>query len=384
MVALRRSLHEDPEIGLELPRTQEKVLAALAGLPLEITLGRETSSITAVLRGDLPGPAVLLRGDMDALPLLENTSEPFHSKNDGAMHACGHDMHTTMLVGAAKLLSARKSELQGSVVFMFQPGEEGWDGARYMIDEGVLDAAGDRAIAAYAVHVFGMVGVPRGAFTTRRGAFYASSDRFEIVMKGTGGAGALPYLSLDPIPASAELVMALQTIVSREVDFADPAVLSIGKISGGDAFNVIPDEVSIGGTFRTFSPKNHERISRRLKEIADGIASAHGLTAELSWGPSYPVTMNEPSEAEFVSDTVSDLLGDDRFVWAESPNGAAEDFSKVLEQVPGAALMVGARKDGVESGSHHTPTVEFDEAIMADSARVLAELAFRRLAAEGV
>jgi hippurate hydrolase len=381
LVELRRSLHEDPEVGLHLPRTQAKVLAALGNLPLEITLGRQTSSITAVLRGDLPGPAVLLRGDMDALPIVENTSEPFSSKTEGAMHACGHDIHTTMLVGAAKLLAARRSEIRGSVVFMFQPGEEGWDGAQYMIDEGVLDAAGQRAIAAYAVHVFAMAGVTPGAFTTRRGAMYASSDRFEIVMRGTGGAGALPHLSLDPIPASAELILALQTIVSREVDFADPAVLSIGKINGGEAFNVIPDSVTIGGTFRTFSPKNHARITRRLQEIGEGIAAAHGLTMSLSWGPSYPVTMNEPSEAEFVHDTVTDLLGQDRFEWAESPNGAAEDFSKVLQQVPGAAIMVGARKPDAEGGSHHTPTAEFDEWFMSDGAAVMAELAIRRLAA---
>ncbi|WP_414672564.1 M20 metallopeptidase family protein, partial [Lapillicoccus sp.] len=211
---LRRALHRHPEIGLDLPRTQERVLTALDGLTLQTTLGRRTTSVTGVLRGggapaDRPRPVVLLRADMDALPVQELAEVEYRSQVDGAMHGCGHDLHTAMLVGAARLLEAHRDELPGDVVLMFQPGEEGWAGAKVMIDEGVLDAAGRRADAAYGMHVFSTM-APHGTFVTKSGPMLAASDGFAVTVKGSGGHGSAPHAALDPVPAAAEMVTALQ------------------------------------------------------------------------------------------------------------------------------------------------------------------------------
>ena len=245
LVELRRALHADPELGLDLPRTQQKVLDALEGLPLEITTGTRTSSVTAVLRGALPGPTVLLRGDMDALPIVEETDLDFASAN-GNMHACGHDLHTAGLVGAAKLLSARQNELHGSVIFMFQPGEEGHGGAKIMLEEGLLTAAGEPPVAAYAIHVGPG---PRGLFATRGGPVAAGSNQLTVKLRGRGGHGSQPHQTLDPVPAAAELVLALQSFVTRRFNAFDPVVLSITRLSTGDgAINVIPDSVELAAT----------------------------------------------------------------------------------------------------------------------------------------
>src|SRR6266581_7348301 len=206
LAGLRRAIHREPEIGLHLPRTQEKVLAALDGLPLEITTGRSLSSVTAVLRGARTDRSVLLRGDMDALPVAEGTGLPYASQVGGAMHACGHDLHTAMLAGAAKLLCARQAELPGTVIFMFQPGEEGYAGARYMIDEGVLDAAGERPVAAYALHVSGNK-LPCGMFSTRPGPMLAAADQITVTVHGRGGHASQPHRAADPIPAACEMVI---------------------------------------------------------------------------------------------------------------------------------------------------------------------------------
>ncbi|WP_086673118.1 peptide-methionine (S)-S-oxide reductase MsrA [Streptomyces albovinaceus] len=229
LTALRHALHREPELGLDLPRTQAKVLAALEGLGLEITLGTALSSVTAVLRGGRPGPAVLLRGDMDALPVQEETGLPYASVLDGRMHACGHDLHTTGLVGAARLLAARREELAGDVVFMFQPGEEGQGGAKIMIDEGVLDAAGERVVAAYALHVVS-TGAPTGFAATRPGPMLAASDAVHVTVHGRGGHGSSPHSATDPVPAMCAMVTALQTLVTREIDIFDPAVVTYEEL----------------------------------------------------------------------------------------------------------------------------------------------------------
>src|SRR5580700_4215134 len=217
---LRRAIHREPEIGNDLPRTQEKVLAALDGLPLEVTTGTGLSSVTAVLRGGQPGPAVLLRGDMDALPITERTGLDYASAVTGVMHACGHDLHTAMLAGAARLLSARQAELPGNVIFMFQPGEEGQAGAAHMITEGVLDAAGGRPVAAYALHA-ASAQFPPGMFATRPGSMMAAADILDVTVRGHGGHASQPHLAQDPIPAACEMVTALQT-VTRRFDVFDP------------------------------------------------------------------------------------------------------------------------------------------------------------------
>lgn len=267
LTVLREALHREPELGLHLPRTQDKVLAALDGLPLEISTGTDTTSVTAVLRGGGSGrasagaagaagagvaPVVLLRGDMDGLPVQEATGLPFSSQVDGAMHACGHDLHTTMLVGAARLLSAQRDRLPGDVVFMFQPGEEGWDGASVMIREGILDAAGRRADAAYALHVFAGL-APGGHILTRPGTYLSASDELHVTITGAGGHGSTPHLGRDPVPAVAEMVTALQTMVTRRFSIFDPVVVTVGLLQAGTKANVIPDTATFQATVRTFS-----------------------------------------------------------------------------------------------------------------------------------
>ena len=251
---LRHAIHREPEIGSTCPERRQKVLAALDGLPLEITLGKELSSVTAVLRGGRPGPVVLLRGDMDALPVTEATGLPFASEIDGAMHACGHDLHTAMLAGAARLLAARQRDLPGSVIFMFQPGEEGGGGARLMIEEGVLDAAGERPVAAYALHVFSHL-VECGVFAARPGPALAASDTLYVTVRGRGGHASAPHHSADPIPAACEMVTALQTLVTRRFDVFDPVVITVGSLHAGTARNVIPDDGQLPGHRRAPSAR---------------------------------------------------------------------------------------------------------------------------------
>ena len=250
MIEIRHDLHRHPEIGLDLPRTQQAVLTALEGLPLEIAVGTGCTSVTAVLRGTgarrggerrgRAGAAVLLRGDMDALPVQEDTGLEFTSRIDGAMHACGHDLHTAMLAGAARLLSAHRDQLAGDVVFMFQPGEEGHNGAGVMIGEGVLDAAGPRVQRAYGMHVISG-GIPRGQFTTRPGTLMASSDSLRVTVQGTGGHGSAPHRSQDPVTVAAEMVVSLQAMVTRQFSIFDPVVLTVGLFQAGTRRNIIPD-----------------------------------------------------------------------------------------------------------------------------------------------
>jgi amidohydrolase len=383
LVRLRRDLHREPELGLELPRTQEKVLAALDGLPLEIGTGTALSSVTAVLRGSSPGPAVLLRGDMDALPLTEKSGLPYASEIDGRMHACGHDLHTAMLVGAARLLSG--ADFAGSVIFMFQPGEEGCAGARLMIDEGVLDAAGERPVAAYALHVASGL-MPGGAFLSRRGTIMGGADQLKVTVRGAGGHGSQPYLAKDPIPAAAEMVTALQTFVTRAFDVFDPVVVTVGSFNAGTVSNIIPDEALLGVTIRSFSAEARARVNDGLRDLVNGIAAAHGLTATVEHEIGYPATVNTAAEAEFAAGTVGDLFGPDRFVWIPNPMTTAEDFSFVLGEVPGAFAFLGACPPGSDPRSapfNHAANAVFDDAVLADGATLLAELALRRLAATG-
>ncbi len=383
LVELRRALHREPEIGLQLPRTQEKVLAALAGLPLEqVSTGRELTSVTAVLRGGRPGPTVLLRGDMDALPVTEQTGVPYASQVDGAMHACGHDLHTAILVGAARLLSARQAELPGSVVFMFQPGEEGDGGAKLMIGEGVLEASGERAVAAYGLHVSSSE-LPCGLFAGRPGAMLAAADTLEVTVRGRGGHASRPALAADPIPVAAEIVTALQVLVTRQFDVFDPVVITVGSIHAGTAENIIPDYAELRATIRTFSPGARARVRDASVRLAAGIAAAHGLTADAVFTDGYPVTMNDPAELAFTTSVIDDALGGGRCVPAPNPITGAEDFAFVLEQVPGAFVFLGACPPGTDPSAaayNHSPRAVFDDRVLPDGAELLAELALRRLA----
>jgi amidohydrolase len=381
LTKLRRAIHAEPEIGLDLPRTQRKVLDALDGLPLEITLGEGLSSVTAVLRGGRPGETVLLRGDMDALPVTERANVPYASTIDGAMHACGHDLHTAMLAGAARLLSARRAELAGNVIFMFQPGEEGPGGARIMVGEGVLDAAGDRPAAAYALHVASGL-LPLGLLASRAGTVMAAADTLHVTVHGRGGHGSQPHRAADPVPAACEIVLALQSMVTRQFDVFDPIVVTVGTFHAGTADNVIPDDAQFVATIRSFSPEARAAVQAAAPRLARDIASAHGLTATAEFRDGYPVTVNDAEELAFAEQTVADVLGDGRYVAAPDPLTGSEDFSYVLEQVPGAFLMLGAcppASDPFSAPFNHSAEAIFDDDVLPDGTALYAELALRRL-----
>jgi amidohydrolase len=380
LVALRRELHRVPEIGLDLPKTQAAVLAALQGLPLEISTGEGLSSVTAVLRGGGPGPVVLLRGDMDALPVAEESGADYVSTHDGVMHACGHDLHTAGLVGAARLLSAHREELPGAVVFMFQPGEEGFDGAGRMIREGVLEAAGRPADAAYGLHVIADT-VPRGVFTTRPGPMMSASAGLFVRVVGAGGHGSRPHKALDPVPVACEMVTALHTMVTRRFGAFEPVVLTVGSFHAGTKRNIVPDDAVFEATVRTFSQDVAERVAEHSVTLCREIAAAHGLTAEVRYEDEYPATVNRAAEARFVAETVREVFGQERYTEMPEPNTGSEDFSRVLQAVPGSYLFLGAcaGPDPALAAPNHSPRAAFDDGVLADGAALLAELAVRRL-----
>ncbi len=380
---LRHAIHREPEIGLNLPVTQAKVLDALNGLPLEISTGRALSSVTAVLRGGRPGPVVLLRGDMDALPVTEETGLPYASAVPGAMHACGHDLHTAMLAGAARLLSARRADLPGTVIFMFQPGEEGWAGARQMINEGVLDAAGQRPVAAYALHVSANK-LPCGMFSTRPGPMLAAADQITVTVHGRGGHASQPHRAADPIPAACEMVLALQTLVTRKFDVFDPVVITVGSFHAGTTDNVIPDQAKFLATARSYSAASRTALADMVPRLITDIADAHGLTADAEYATEYPVTVNDAAEAAFAGQTIAEVFGPGRGETAQFPITGAEDFSFVLEEVPGAFVFLGACPPGADpehAPTNHSARALFDDAALADGTALYAELALRRLAA---
>src|SRR5579864_4734750 len=339
--ALRRSIHREPELGLDLPLTQAKVLAAIRDLPLEVRKGTRTTSVMADLRGAQPGRTIILRGDMDALPLQEDADVPFKSTAAGRMHACGHDAHTAMLAGAARLLANHQNEIAGSVRFMFQPGEEGYACAVVMMDEGLLEApqGGSAPDAAFALHA-----APRwstGTVLTRPGPVLASTDNFVITVRGRGGHASAPHMALDPVPVACEIGLALQTLVTRSVNVFAPGVLTIGKIEGGTAANIIPEVASLRGTTRTLSPETRATLVNGLHRVAHGVASAHGLDAEIQHEAGYPVTVNDDAFVRFVLDTGRSLLGPENCRQQPYPQLAGEDFAYVLQQVPGAMMSLG-------------------------------------------
>lgn len=384
---LRHAIHREPELGYHLPKTQEKVLAALDGLPLEVTVGKRLSSVTAVLRGGRPGPAVLLRGDMDALPLTEVTGLPYASEIDGVMHACGHDLHTAMLAGAARLLSARQADLSGNVIFMFQPAEEGGPdgngGALLMLEEGVLEAAGDLPTAAYGLHVFSDMSGP-GVFEARPGPTMAASDTLDITVRGRGGHGSMPHRAADPVTAAAAMVTALQTLVTRRFDVFDPVVITVGAFHAGTWSNIIPDEAAFQATVRSYSPQARQRLREETLRLVRGVAEAHGVSVDAEYVDGYPVTVNDPAEAAFATATAADLFGAERSRVLANPVSGAEDFSYVLNRVPGAFVLLGACPPGTDprlAPSNHSPAAVFDDSVLADGTALYAELAFRRLSA---
>ena len=369
IVALRREIHKEPELGFDTKKTAEKVLAALDGLPLEIQTGVAENGIVATLKGEGDGPTVALRADMDALPIHEETDLPFASGTDGKMHACGHDGHTSMLVGAAKALSGMRDRLNGTVKFIFQPAEEGGGGGRVMVEEGVADDVN----SIFALHLW--PGLPFGVAATKGGPIMAAADAFEMTVRGSGGHGAMPHLAADAIVIAAHVVTALQTIVSREVDPVAPAVLTVGEIGAGSAFNIIPETARLGGTVRTFDTDLRERMPERIEELAKGVAKGMRGDAELDYKFSYPVTSNDAGAAKLALGVAGELFGEESVEELVHPSMGAEDFSYFLEKLPGAFIWLGV---GDVSGLH-TPKFAFDEEILPRGAALLTALALESL-----
>lgn len=374
LVGLRRRIHAEPELGLENPVTREKILEELGDLDLDVSLHEQTSGVVATLRGAQPGRRILLRGDTDALPMPEETGLPFASRHEGRMHACGHDAHVAMLAGAARLLAGRREALAGEVVFMFQPGEELYGGAEIMLREGM-----PRADAAFALHVSPQI--PTGRVASRPGAIMASFDDFEIDVVGRGGHASMPSDCVDPIPIAAELVLALQSFVTREIPATDPGVLTVSQIHGGTTNNVIPDRVELTGTMRALSDRTRARMIEALPRIAEGIAATHRAKATVRIQGGYPVVENDPGFEDFARETAAALLGERAPILLPSPVMGAEDFAYVLQRSPGAMVLLGVRPPNTEDPAPcHSSRMQLDENAMAIGAALHATVAARFLA----
>jgi hippurate hydrolase len=385
-VDLRRDLHRWPEQGNHNPNTRDRILEALEPLRLDVKRHETTSGIAAMLTGGLPGPTVLLRADTDALPMPEGTGLDFSSRVDGAMHACGHDTHVAMLVGAARLLHARRDTLRGRVLFMFQPGEESHHGARYMLEEGLLDVAPladgtpSPVTAAFALHTTAAANT--GIIASRPGPIMASSDRMLITVTGRGGHASEPFRALDPIPIACEIVQALQTLVTRRIDVFDPSVVTVGRITAGTAHNVIPEAAEIEGTIRAVSERTRSRVHDGIRRIAEGIATAHEATAVVDIHQGYPVTVNSNDPAHFAMDVARSIAGADHVATLPHPVMGAEDFSYVLQRVPGAMLFLGATpwdRNAQTAAPNHSNRVFFDEQCMTTGMATYAGMAIRHL-----
>lgn len=381
ITALRRAIHAEPEIGLDTPATIAKLRAALADLDLEWRSGPSTSGAVAVLKGRAPaGRAarrVLLRADTDALPLTEETGLPFASRIAGRMHACGHDAHSAMLAGTARML-AERDDWAGEVLLMFQPGEEGFHGARLMLEDGLIDPLPD---AAFALHV--MPDAPHGMVAGRAGPLMAASDRIEITVAGRGGHASMPHAASDPLPVACEIVTGLQTMITRQFDAGEPAVVTIAQIEAGHAENVIADACTMRGTMRTLSAATRQRLAGAVERLASHVAAAHGLTAEVRIEAGFPVTVNDPRAAALGEAVTRARFGDSAWQTLERPLMTAEDFSYLLEMVPGAMFFLGVAHEGEDwtrCCGLHSPRMILDESVLPRGAALLAGLALATLA----
>jgi amidohydrolase len=380
VIADRRHLHQHPELGFQEFETARFVAERLQALGVEdIRTGIAVTGVTGLIRGTAPGTGkvVLLRADMDALPIQEENDVDYRSQVSGIMHACGHDAHTAMLLAVARLLIERRDRFAGTVKLVFQPAEEGGGGAKVMIDQGVLE--NPKVDAAFGMHV--AQEEPAGTISLRPGPIMAAADRFTMIVKGRGGHGAQPHLTIDPIATGAQIVTALQTIVSREVDPLDPAVVTVGAFRAGEALNVIPDTAELRGTVRSFSPAVRDQLAKRIQEIARSIATAMRASVEINYTYGYPVTINDPGMTALVHDVAQEVVGRDNVLEAPMHMGA-EDFSYFLERVPGCFFFVGSRNP--EKGfiwGHHHPKFDIDEDAMAIGIETMTRVAMRYLGA---
>lgn len=358
MAGWRHDIHAHPETAFEERRTAKIVADTLAGLGIEIHTGLAETGVVGVLRNGGSDRSIGLRADMDALHIHEKTQVAYRSNNEGKMHACGHDGHTAMLLGAAKYLAETK-RFDGTVYFIFQPAEENEGGGRVMVEEGLFDRFPMNAV--YGMHNW--PGLPVGEFAIRPGPMMAAADRFEIEVEGKGTHAAMPHLGRDPVVVAAEIVSALQTIASRATDPQDAIVVSITQIHGGDTWNVIPDKVVLRGTARAFRREVHETIEPTLRRIATGIAHAHGVGVEMRYIEGYPATVNSVQETELAAEVAGKVAGADRVHHDPVPSMGAEDFAFLLQKKPGAYIWVG--NGGTEGGCLlHNPHYDFnDEAL---------------------
>jgi hippurate hydrolase len=376
ITALRRAIHAEPELGLDTPKTLAKVRAELADLPLEWRQATSCTGAVAVLNAGKPGRSVLLRGDMDALPMDEETGLDFASRTPQRMHACGHDTHTAMLAGAARILAGRADALAGEVRFMFQPGEEGFHGARFMLEDGVLDPLPE---AAFALHI--MPNAPHGTIGSRAGTLLASADMLEISVVGRGGHASMPHDTRDPVPVACEIVLALQAMVTRRFDAAEAVVVTVTQVDAGSAHNIIPDRARLRGTIRTLSPEKRSGIAQAIRQVAENIAAAHDCTAEVTITEGFPPTVNDPRAVD-LAEAVATALPQGAFIRLAAPIMGAEDFSYVLAKVPGMMAFLGVAEAGVDwrqCCSIHSSRMHVDESVLPRGAAFLAGCATRFL-----
>jgi amidohydrolase len=382
LLTLRRDLHRSPEVGLHLPETLHRVLGAIEELGLEVTRSSTISSAIVRIEGGLPGPTVILRADLDGLAVQENTGLEFSSEVDGVMHACGHDLHAAIGVGAIRLLAAHRDELRGTVLFFFQPGEEILAGAEAMLAEGALASATTELVGAYALHVF--TDRPLGVFTTKPGPLMAGAATLDVTVLGRGGHGSAPHLARDPNQVVAEIMTGLQTMVTRRFSAFDPVILTVGWIRGGEVgtHNVIPETASFGATVRTFTDATLAAVEHHSAELIRGVAAAHGAGVEIAFRSTAVPLSNDPVHFALAGRVAQGMFGDDRFVPAASPIAGTEDFAAILAAVPGAFVFVGAcppELDPLTAPYNHSDLAVFDDSILGDAAAYLAALAFERL-----
>jgi len=377
IVALRRAIHAEPELGLQTPLTMKKVREALADLPLEWRDGPTTTGAVATLRGNSDNRRVLLRGDMDALPMDEKTDLEFASTIPGRMHACGHDTHTAMLAGAARLLCERKDNLPGIVDFMFQPGEEGHHGALHMINDGLIDPLPD---AAFALHI--MPNAAYGVLAGRPGPLMAAADQFTITVKGRGGHASMPHDCSDPVPATAAIVAAIQAMVTRRFNAASAVVVTVTQIHTGTAHNVIPDDATIAGTMRTLTAANRDKVHALIAQTASETARAYGVEAVCEIEHGFPVTVCDARAVKLGSKVATQLGGESAWRDLADPIMGAEDFSYVLEKVPGAMFFLGVAPEGEDWSqccAIHSPRMHVDESALPTGTAILSGCAIQFL-----
>jgi amidohydrolase len=381
-VEVRHKLHLNPELSNREAQTSEMVAAHLRSLGLEPRTKIGKYGVVALLQGGKPGPLIAVRADMDALPVVEQTDLPFASKKKdtflgqevGVAHACGHDVHTSVLMGTASVLAAIRKDLPGSVLFIFQPAEEGPPpgeraGAEFMLAEGAF--AQGKPSAVFALHSF--PDLPVGQVGFNPGPTMAAVDQFRITIKGKQAHGAYPHLAVDPVVMAAEAILEFQTIRSRNVPALEPSVLTVGIVRGGERFNIIPGEVHLEGTVRTYKQEVRDLIERRMREILDGIARGNGGTFEMTYQRNAPATVNDPELTARVRPLLERILGADNVKIVE-PSMAGEDFAYFANQAPGFFFRLGVVAPGTTSGGLHTPTFRADDSAVPAGIRIMSRL----------